>query len=108
MSGVPRIYEKLYARIVATGRAGGALNACDLRLGEPPGDDRAGEFSRRAGRSRPGSRCRSAWRTGSCSRGSAPVVGGRVRFAVSGSAPLGETLGCWFYGVGMPLSKGTG
>jgi long-chain acyl-CoA synthetase len=36
------------------------------------------------------------------------VVGGRVRAAVSGSAPLGARLGHFFRGVGIPILEGYG
>jgi long-chain acyl-CoA synthetase len=35
-------------------------------------------------------------------------MGGRLRFAVSGSAPLGTALGQWFLGVGIPILEGYG
>jgi long-chain acyl-CoA synthetase len=35
-------------------------------------------------------------------------LGGRFRFAVSGGAPLGDTLARWFYGIGLPLIEGYG
>jgi long-chain acyl-CoA synthetase len=35
-------------------------------------------------------------------------IGGRLRFAFSGSAPLGETLGRWFVGLGIPIFEGYG
>jgi long-chain acyl-CoA synthetase len=107
MTGVPRVYEKLYARIQQTGREGSAVKRTIFRWASRVAEKRGDAL---------------------VNRGSLPLllglqakladrlvfhkirdgVGGRLRFAVSGSAPLGDTLGRWFLGVGIPLIEGYG
>ncbi|MFP7695891.1 AMP-dependent synthetase/ligase [Trueperella sp. LYQ143] len=36
------------------------------------------------------------------------IMGGKVRYAISGGAPLGERLGSFFYGAGIPILEGYG
>jgi long-chain acyl-CoA synthetase len=107
MTGVPRVYEKTYARIVATGNQEGAIKraiftwAC--RLAPSIGERRA------AGEALPlWLRIRAAVADRFVYRKIREGLGGRLRFAVSGSAPLGATLGRWFLGVGLPLIEGYG
>jgi long-chain acyl-CoA synthetase len=105
MTGVPRVYEKLHARIQASGREGSAIKRMIFAWANRIADRRGDALVNRG--SMPfwlGLQARLAdklvfhkIRAG---------VGGRFRFAVSGSAPLGEALGRWFYGVGIPLIEG--
>ncbi len=101
MTGAPRVFEKLYARVVERGRAAGGLKA---RL-----FDWAMGVAARAGRDGgPGTSL--SWRLADrlvLSR-IREGVGGRVRFFVSGSAPLRKDLAEVFAGVGAPILEGYG
>lgn len=107
MSGVPRVYEKLHARIVATAQQAGGLKKTIFnwasRVAEARGDVLAAN--------KPAStwlalQSRLADRL--VFRKIRAGLGGRFRFAVSGSAPLGAMLGRWFCGIGLPLIEGYG
>ena len=107
MTGVPRLYEKLHARIMASGREGSAVKRAIFSWAVGVADARGRAFA--AGRAP------SPWLALQMRIADALVfqkiragLGGRFRFAVSGSAPLGETLGRFFYGIGLPLIEGYG
>jgi long-chain acyl-CoA synthetase len=107
MSGVPRVFEKLRARIFE-------------RASQAPAPRRAlfnwavGVAMRRgallaAQRPLPASlRLASAVSERLVFSKVRAGVGGRLRFAVSGSAPLDPTLATFFYGVGLPILEGYG
>ncbi len=107
MSGVPRVFEKLRARIFE-------------RASQAPAPRRAlfhwavGVAMRRgallaAQRPLPVSlRLSSAVAERLVFAKIRAGVGGRMRFAVSGSAPLDPTLATFFYGIGLPLLEGYG
>jgi long-chain acyl-CoA synthetase len=107
LTGVPRVYEKMQARILEKGQAGSppqaalfrwALRVADARgramlTGRPIGRllavkvalaDRLVFAKIRAG------------------------VGGRLRFVVSGSAPLAPAVAQFFQGLGVPVIEGYG
>jgi len=102
MTGAPRVFEKLYARVVERGHAGGGLQR---RL-----FDWSMQVAAAAGRA--GGRPSASWSwrladrlvLGRIREG----VGGRVRFFVSGSAPLRKDLAEVFAGIGMPIVEGYG
>jgi long-chain acyl-CoA synthetase len=107
MTGVPRVYEKLHARVMAAGREGSAVKRAIFAWACRVADARADNLT--AGRPA------SLWlslRTKLADRlvfeKIRASLGGRFRFAVSGSAPLGDTLGRFFYGIGLPLIEGYG
>jgi long-chain acyl-CoA synthetase len=107
MSGVPRVYEKMLDRILERGRAETGLRrkVFDLALGVA--------YAR--GRTVPDGRPEPLW-----SRLAGPLckrmvfskiaqnLGGRIRFTVSGSAPLREDVGRLFFGMGIPILEGYG
>ena len=108
LTGVPRVYEKLYAPDHRTRartrpgcaarssagrlRAGTAVSSAALR-GRPPG---------------PSIGCRRGWPIGSSSRRFASGLGGRLRYLVSGSAPLDAEVAEFFCAIGLPIVEGYG
>jgi long-chain acyl-CoA synthetase len=106
LTGVPRVYEKMQTRIVATGEAPG-LRALIFK------------WSVRAGMAN--ARAHLTGRTpGAIVSAKAAIadrlvfstirnrLGGRIRFLVSGSAPLGPGVLEFFYGIGLPIVEGYG
>ena len=107
LTGVPRVFEKLHARIMEKGQATPGLKASLFRWAVGVGIA-SGKASLR-GRS-PGLLTQlqlpladrlvfSKIREG---------VGGRVRYLISGSAPLSPALAEFFQGVGLPILEGYG
>ncbi len=107
MSGVPRVYEKLLDRILEGGRAERGLRRRIFEL--------AMAVARVRGRTVPEGHPMPVW---ACV--ALPLVrrlvfdtilarlGGRLRFTVSGSAPLREDVGRIFFGIGLPIAEGYG
>ena len=107
VTGVPRVYEKMHTRILEKGQSGSAARAALFRWAIGVGTARA--RARLRGRS-PGPLTAlqfpladrlvfSKIRDG---------VGGRLRFFVSGSAPLPALIAEFFHGVGLPIIEGYG
>jgi long-chain acyl-CoA synthetase len=108
MTAVPRVFEKLHARIVMTGREAGGLKARIF-------DWACGVASRRgrALAAAPGQvpfwlRLQSAIADRLVFHKVRDALGGRLRVAVSGSAALRASLGEFFYGIGLPIIEGYG
>jgi long-chain acyl-CoA synthetase len=107
MTGVPRIYEKLHARVVATVEQEGALSRTVFKWASRVAFARGGVLA--AGRRlSPWLALESAIADRLVFHRIRDGLGGRVRLAVSGSAPLSPFLAQWFYGVGLPLVEGYG
>jgi long-chain acyl-CoA synthetase len=107
MTGVPRVYEKLYARVQAGGREGSAIKRAIFQWANRVAERRGDALV--AGGSLPfmlGLQAKIADRL--VFHKIREALGGRFRFAVSGSAPLGDVLGRWFLGIGLPLIEGYG
>jgi long-chain acyl-CoA synthetase len=107
MSGVPRVYEKMLDRILERGRATTGIQRKVFHL--------ALSVARARGRTIPNGRPAPLW-----ARLATPLakrvvfskvaenLGGRIRFTVSGSAPLREDVGRLFFGMGVPILEGYG
>jgi long-chain acyl-CoA synthetase len=107
LTGVPRVYEKMQARIMEKGNAGSAVKAGLFRWAIGVGLSRASAVLR--GKS-----------AGPLTSLQYPIadklvfskiragVGGRLRFVVSGSAPLPPSVTEFFYGIGLPVIEGYG
>lgn len=107
LTGVPRVYEKLQARVLEKGRAGSPLKARLFQWAVGVGRKRAAAELRGGA---PGTI------TALQSRLADTLVfskiraglGGRLRFAVSGSAPLAPAVHEFFHGIGLPIVEGYG
>jgi long-chain acyl-CoA synthetase len=101
---VPRVLEKIY-----TGARQRALASGRGRIFEI-GEATAVAWSRAHQNGRPGLRLRLAYAAFDrlMFRRLRATLGGRCGAAISGGAPLGERLGHFFAGVGMPVYEGYG
>jgi long-chain acyl-CoA synthetase len=107
MLSVPRLYEKIYARVLEGGAGGSPLKRAIFRWARRIGETRA-EY-RMAHRPVPKGlefRYRLAYRL-VFSKLQARV-GGRLRFFVSGGAPLAAEIAKFFYAAGLPILEGYG
>jgi long-chain acyl-CoA synthetase len=107
MSGVPRVFEKLHARIMERGRMASGVRR------------RLFEWAVKTAAIR-GERLPDARPLPLLARLFSPIaqrlvfskihenIGGRLRYAVSGSAPLDVAIGRFFYGIGIPILEGYG
>jgi long-chain acyl-CoA synthetase len=107
MTGVPRVYEKLHARVLEKGAAGSGPRAALFRWAVSAGVRK----SKATLRGRP---------AGALDRLQARLadrlvfervregLGGRVRYLVSGSAPLGADVAEFFSAIGLPIVEGYG
>ena len=107
MGAAPRIFEKAHARIVTTAQAEGGLRARLFAAAFSAGLE--ADRRRRAGRPAP--------LPMSLSHGAVrplvfskvrEVFGGRIRFFVSGAAPLNRDIGEWFHAAGLLILEGYG
>lgn len=104
---VPRIYERIHARVLETMRGRGALARTLLRWTEALGWCRFRAAQRHA---TPSLGERLAWAM------LRPLVadkvlaafGGRLRMAIAGGAPLGANIARFFLGMGLDLLQGYG
>lgn len=107
MTSVPRLFEKIYARALEKAEAKGATTARIARWAL----EVAKEWAEAASNHRPISLALkikhkladelvfSKWRA---------AVGGRIKYFVSGGAPLAPELARIFYGAGLPILQGYG
>ena len=107
MVAVPRLYERVYARVLATVESASPLKRRIFHWAAGLGAQKYANHL--AGRSD------SAWLSAQLKLADALVfktirgrTGGRVRYFVSGSAPLAREIGEFFYGMGMLVLEGYG
>jgi long-chain acyl-CoA synthetase len=107
MSGVPRVFEKLHARVLAAGRESRGLRRAVFERALRTADARARRLA--SGRRLPlWLRIQSRLADAAVFQRIRDGLGGRLRFAVSGSASLRPDLARFFYGVGLPILEGYG
>jgi long-chain acyl-CoA synthetase len=107
MTAVPRLFEKVYHRIVKKGMSAGGMKskifersmAIGQRVAELEDKGRRVPLSLRARHAIADRLVFSKWREG---------IGGRLRYFVSGGAPLSPTLSYSFLGAGIQILQGYG
>ena len=107
MMSVPRLYEKIYARVVENAVAGGGLKSRIFFWAKAVGERWADE--KLAGRE-PGGFL--AWQYGVAKKLVFSKLhertGGNLRFFVSGGAPLSPEIAKFFYSAGLVILEGYG
>ena len=107
MTGVPRVFEKLHARIMARGEEAGGLKARIFRWAVGVAG-RLGVARSRGGRPRGLLAVQAVVADRLVFSRIRAGLGGRLRLAVSGSAPLRVDIGSFFLGLGLPIIEGYG
>jgi long-chain acyl-CoA synthetase len=107
MSGVPRVFEKLHARIVEKGHQQQGVKRVIFDRAMALAVDRGARLA--AGQALTlAQRLESRVAEAMVYQRIRDGLGGRMRFVVSGSAPLRVDLGHFFYGIGLPILEGYG
>lgn len=107
MTAVPRLFEKVYHRIIKKGTAAGGTKAkifewslaVGQRVAKLEDERRRVPLSLRAKHAAADRLVFTKWREG---------IGGRLRYFVSGGAPLSPTLSYSFLGAGIKILQGYG
>lgn len=107
MPAVPRVYEKIYARVQQTRQQSSAVKRAIFDLALAIGGRRAAYVNR-------GDRVPAV--LGFLDSLAHRLVfariqalfGGRMRYLISGGAPLGDTINAFFHAVGLPVLEGYG
>jgi long-chain acyl-CoA synthetase len=107
LTGVPRVYEKLQARIMETGQKTGGFKAAMFRWAVNAGLDQARAVlrGRTAG---PITSLKTAIGERLVFSTVREKLGGRLRFVASGSAPLAASVMEFFQAIGVPIIEGYG
>ena len=107
LTGVPRVYEKIQARILEKGAAAGGAKAALFSWAIKQAMAR-GHAILRGKRPGPLSALQASIADRLVFAKIRNGIGGRLRFAVSGSAPLAVNVAEFFVGLGVPIIEGYG
>jgi long-chain acyl-CoA synthetase len=107
LTGVPRVYEKVYARILEKGQNSSPLRAALFRWAVEAGLSR-GRATLRGQSVGVVDRLRAALADRLVFERIREGLGGRLRYLISGSAPLAPGIAEFFQGVGLPIIEGYG
>ncbi|WP_028647780.1 long-chain fatty acid--CoA ligase [Nocardiopsis sp. CNT312] len=107
MSAVPRIFEKVYNGVVMQAKQGGAAKYRIFRWAAGVAD-RVARVKEEGGEPRGLLALQRAVADRLVFSRLRELFGGRLKFMVSGSAPLAPELGRFFYGAGLTILEGYG
>jgi long-chain acyl-CoA synthetase len=107
ITGVPRVYEKLKARIMEKGTGGSAARAALFRWAVAAGV-RTAQATLRGRTAAAFDRMQGRLADRLVFRRVREGLGGRLRYLVSGSAPLGADTAEFFAAIGLPIVEGYG
>jgi long-chain acyl-CoA synthetase len=107
LTGVPRVYEKIHARILDAGQAAAGGKAAVFRWSIKAGLARSGVLLR-GKRPGPLAGLKSAVAERLVFSTIRQKLGGRLRFVASGSAPLADNVMEFFHAIGIPIVEGYG
>jgi long-chain acyl-CoA synthetase len=107
LTGVPRVYEKLHSRIMDKGQAGSAVKTALFRWAIAAGVKRAHAIlhGKQPG---PLTSVQAALADRLVFAKIRDGLGGRIRYLVSGSAPLPTSVAEFFYAIGLRVIEGYG
>jgi long-chain acyl-CoA synthetase len=105
--GVPRIFEKIYARVKEKSAAKGKLNLAMLNWAVSVGREQA-RFAINHQRVPPWLALKHKLASLLVFKRWREALGGRIRLLISGGAALPEDLGYIYIGAGMPIMQGYG
>ena len=107
MASVPRLYEKIYARVLDSVRTSSPLRKRIFAWGRAVGE----RWAELAVENRPipaGLRVQKALADRLVFAKLRKRTGGRIRFFISGGAPLSPDIARFFYAAGLPILQGYG
>jgi long-chain acyl-CoA synthetase len=107
ITAVPRVYEKMQVRIMDKGQSGSPAKVRIFRWAIEAGVRRA-RATLRGRRVGPLTALQARLADRLVFSKIREGVGGRLRIAISGSAPLGATVLEFFTGIGLPITEGYG
>jgi long-chain acyl-CoA synthetase len=107
LTGVPRVYEKLQSRIMDKGQAGSWLKTSLFRWAIDTGNRRARAILQ-GHQPGPLTSMQNSLADRLVFDKIREGLGGRIRYLVSGSAPLAASVVEFFYGIGLPVIEGYG
>ncbi len=107
MASVPRLYEKIYARVLDSVRASSPLRKRIFTWGREVGE-RWAEATIAGRRVPPALKVQRALADRLVFAKLRARTGGRIRFFISGGAPLSPDIARFFYAAGLPILEGYG
>ena len=107
VTGVPRVYEKIHTRVLEKGQSGSGFRSALFRWAVKVANSR-GRTALTGKSAGPVGALQAALADRLVFAKIREGVGGRLRYLISGSAPLPPSIAEFFHGVGLPIIEGYG